>query len=64
MVRNIHCLLFYFYSTENTPMIVGLGKAAQVALSGLQKYSEHMQKIRDYFEKRLKVSLNTLPMIE
>lgn len=37
-------------------MIVGLGKAALVALSGLQKYSEHMQKIRDYFEEKLKVS--------
>uniref|UniRef100_A0A915PPM3 Selenocysteine lyase n=1 Tax=Setaria digitata TaxID=48799 RepID=A0A915PPM3_9BILA len=40
--------------TENTPMIVGLGKAAQVALTGLQEYSEHMEKIRNYFEKRLK----------
>ncbi|EFO20355.1 aminotransferase [Loa loa] len=44
--------------TENTPMIVGLGKAAQVALSRLQEYSEHMQKIRDYFEKRLKEALS------
>ncbi|VDK86396.1 unnamed protein product [Onchocerca ochengi] len=32
----------------------GNQERAQVALSGLQKYSEHMQKIRDYFEKRLK----------
>ncbi|VDN01714.1 unnamed protein product [Thelazia callipaeda] len=40
--------------TENTPMIVGLGKAAQVAFSGLQEFSEHMQKVRNYFERRLK----------
>ncbi|CAG9530991.1 unnamed protein product [Cercopithifilaria johnstoni] len=44
--------------TENTPMIVGLGKAAQVALSGLQEYSKHMQKIRDYFEEQLKEALS------
>ncbi|VDM91815.1 unnamed protein product [Litomosoides sigmodontis] len=39
-------------------MIAGLGKAAQVALSGLQEYSDHMQKIRDYFEEKLKEALN------
>ncbi|KAL3993587.1 Aminotransferase class-V family protein [Acanthocheilonema viteae] len=44
--------------TENTPMIVGLGKAAQVALRGLEEYSGHMQKIRDYFEEQLKEALN------
>ncbi|VIO92829.1 aminotransferase, class V family protein [Brugia malayi] len=49
--------------TENTPLIVGLGKAAQVALSGLQSYSKHMQKIRDYFEKQLKEKLNDEIMI-
>ncbi|VDM22111.1 unnamed protein product [Wuchereria bancrofti] len=49
--------------TENTPLIVGLGKAAQMALNGLQKYSEHMQKIRDYFEKQLKETLNDKIMI-
>lgn len=37
-------------------MIVGLGKAAEVALAGLQQNSKHMQEIRDYFEKLLKVS--------
>uniref|UniRef100_A0A0R3RQY7 Selenocysteine lyase n=1 Tax=Elaeophora elaphi TaxID=1147741 RepID=A0A0R3RQY7_9BILA len=49
--------------TENTPMIVGLGKAAQVALNGLQEYSAHMQKIRDHFEKQLKEALNDDIMI-
>ncbi|KAM3717910.1 Selenocysteine lyase [Dirofilaria immitis] len=43
--------------TENTPMIVGLGKAAQVALNGLQEYSQHMKEIRNYFEKKLKISI-------
>lgn len=36
-------------------MIVGLGKAAEVANSRLTEITEHMQKVRDYFEKRLKV---------
>lgn len=39
--------------TENTPMIIGLGKAAELVTNNLIKYSNHMRTIRDYLEKRL-----------
>ena len=44
--------------TENTPMIIGLGKAAELVTNNLIKYSNHMRTIRDYLEKRLTVRLN------
>lgn len=40
--------------TENTPMIIGLGKAAQLVNENLTIYVTHMRNIRDYLEKRLK----------
>ena len=48
-------LIFIFLRTENTPMIVGLGKAAELVIKNLDKYSSHMREIRDYLEKRLEV---------
>lgn len=39
--------------TENTPMIIGLGKAAELVINNLEKYSSHLKEIRDYLEKRL-----------
>jgi selenocysteine lyase len=39
--------------TENTPMIVGLGKAAELVTINLQVYNEHMKEIRDYLESSL-----------
>jgi selenocysteine lyase len=41
--------------TENTPMIVGLGKAAELVSKNLERYSAHMSEIRDYLERRLVV---------
>jgi selenocysteine lyase len=41
--------------TENTPMIVGLGKAAELITLNLDKYSNHMTQMRNYLELRLKV---------
>lgn len=40
--------------TENTPMIAGLGKAAELVISNLQEYSSHMLSTRLYLEERLK----------
>lgn len=42
--------------TENTPMIVGLGKASQLVIKNLDKFSNHMKEMRDYLEKKLTVN--------
>ncbi|XP_045061743.1 selenocysteine lyase [Coregonus clupeaformis] len=39
--------------TENTPMIAGLGKAAELVNSNLTEYETHMLDTRDYLEERL-----------
>ncbi|XP_027731782.1 selenocysteine lyase [Vombatus ursinus] len=39
--------------TENTPMIAGLGKAAELVNENCDIYEAHMKKIRDYLEERL-----------
>uniref|UniRef100_A0A1A7XP20 Selenocysteine lyase n=1 Tax=Iconisemion striatum TaxID=60296 RepID=A0A1A7XP20_9TELE len=41
------------YSTENTPMIAGLGKAAELVTSNLSNYQSHMESIKLYLEERL-----------
>uniref|UniRef100_A0A8C6S014 Selenocysteine lyase n=1 Tax=Nannospalax galili TaxID=1026970 RepID=A0A8C6S014_NANGA len=39
--------------TENTPMIAGLGKAAELVTENCDAYEAHMRDIRDYLEERL-----------
>ncbi|KAM5229425.1 selenocysteine lyase [Ctenodactylus gundi] len=39
--------------TENTPMIAGLGKAAELVTENCEAYEAHMRDIRDYLEERL-----------
>ncbi|KAE8604571.1 hypothetical protein XENTR_v10014744 [Xenopus tropicalis] len=39
--------------TENTPMIAGLGKAAELVFLHCAVYEAHMRRIRDYLEERL-----------
>ncbi|XP_067395135.1 selenocysteine lyase isoform X2 [Emydura macquarii macquarii] len=39
--------------TENTPMIAGLGKAAELVNKNCEDYEAHMRKVRDYLEERL-----------
>ncbi|XP_067897989.1 selenocysteine lyase isoform X2 [Heterodontus francisci] len=39
--------------TENTPMIAGLGKAAELVVRKLEVYASHMQEVRDYLEEKL-----------
>ncbi|XP_023577822.1 selenocysteine lyase isoform X1 [Octodon degus] len=39
--------------TENTPMIAGLGKAAELVTENCEAYEAHMQDVRDYLEERL-----------
>ncbi|XP_029286103.1 selenocysteine lyase isoform X2 [Cottoperca gobio] len=40
--------------TENTPMIAGLGKAAEMVTSNLSDYESHMRSTKLYLEERLK----------
>uniref|UniRef100_A0A3Q3FCA2 Selenocysteine lyase n=1 Tax=Kryptolebias marmoratus TaxID=37003 RepID=A0A3Q3FCA2_KRYMA len=39
--------------TENTPMIAGLGKAAELVTNNLSDYQSHMQNIKVYLEEQL-----------
>ncbi|KAM9848983.1 selenocysteine lyase [Aulostomus maculatus] len=39
--------------TENTPMIAGLGKAAELVTANVSDYQSHMQNIKLYLEERL-----------
>ncbi|XP_049744508.1 selenocysteine lyase [Elephas maximus indicus] len=39
--------------TENTPMIAGLGKAAELVSENCEAYEAHMREVRDYLEERL-----------
>ncbi|XP_066858891.1 selenocysteine lyase isoform X2 [Anser cygnoides] len=39
--------------TENTPMIAGLGKAAELVSRNWEAYEAHMRDVRDYLEARL-----------
>ncbi|GFO25203.1 selenocysteine lyase [Plakobranchus ocellatus] len=43
--------------TENTPMIAGLGKAAELVCNNLKAYSNHMEDVRDYLEDQLQVTM-------
>ena len=43
----------FFKRTENTPMIIGLGKAAELVIKNLEKYYLNMKDTRDYLESRL-----------
>ena len=44
------------FSTENTGMVAGLGKAAQLVADNVGHYGAHMKEIRDYLELQLEVS--------
>ncbi|XP_036110074.1 selenocysteine lyase [Molossus molossus] len=39
--------------TENTPMIAGLGTAAELVTENCEAYEAHMRDVRDYLEERL-----------
>ncbi|RUS81576.1 hypothetical protein EGW08_010677 [Elysia chlorotica] len=41
--------------TENTPMIAGLGKAAELVFKNLSRYQRHMADVRDYLEAQLQI---------
>ncbi|XP_009322275.1 PREDICTED: selenocysteine lyase [Pygoscelis adeliae] len=45
--------------TENTPMIAGLGQAAELVSKNWEAYEAHMRDIRDYLEARLEALLNS-----
>ncbi|NWI52472.1 SCLY lyase, partial [Calyptomena viridis] len=42
--------------TENTPMIAGLGQAAELVSKNWESYEAHMREVRDYLEARLEAS--------
>ncbi|XP_059678696.1 selenocysteine lyase [Gavia stellata] len=42
--------------TENTPMIAGLGQAAELVSKNWEAYETHMRDVRDYLEARLEAS--------
>ncbi|XP_029471851.1 selenocysteine lyase isoform X1 [Rhinatrema bivittatum] len=42
--------------TENTPMISGLGKAAEMVSQHWEQYEAHMRKVRDYLEEQLEAA--------
>ncbi|XP_008055915.1 selenocysteine lyase [Carlito syrichta] len=44
--------------TENTPMIAGLGKAAELVTQNCEVYEAHMRDIRDYLEERLEAEFD------
>ncbi|XP_063771874.1 selenocysteine lyase isoform X2 [Pseudophryne corroboree] len=44
----------YRPGTENTPMIAGLGKAAELVILHCAEYENHMKGVRDYLEQRLR----------
>lgn len=52
-LNKINFLTRNYLRTENTPMIVGLGKAAELVTKNLEKYSCHLKEIRDYLEEKL-----------
>ncbi|CAM9519278.1 unnamed protein product [Lampetra planeri] len=45
--------------TENTPMIAGLGKAAELVCQHLDEYERHMRQTRDYLEELLLAAFGT-----
>lgn len=46
----------YRPGTENTPMIAGLGKAAELVSLHCTVYENHMRSVRDYMEQRLQTA--------
>ncbi|XP_053453126.1 selenocysteine lyase isoform X2 [Nycticebus coucang] len=44
--------------TENTPMIAGLGKAAELVAQNCEAYAAHMRDVRDYLEERLEAEFD------
>ena len=44
------------FSTENTGMIAGLGKASQLVTDNIDGYKVYMKEVRDYLESQLEVS--------
>lgn len=47
--------------TENVPYIVGLGKAAELALKNIEKENEYVKKLRDMLEEKIS---NSIPNIK
>jgi cysteine sulfinate desulfinase/cysteine desulfurase-like protein len=45
-------------------MIAGLGEAARLVCENLSEYCRHMEEMRDYLEKNLKVYRSTRPKYE
>ncbi len=46
---------FHLFRTENTGLIAGLGKAAELVADHVTTYSSSMSTVRNYLEERLQV---------
>ena len=47
-------------STINTPAIVGMGKAIEIAVEDMQKNNKHISEIRDYFVKEVIANIDEI----
>lgn len=47
-------------STINTPAIVGMGKAIEMAIDGMEKNNAHISTIRDYFVENVLASIDEI----
>ena len=47
-------------STINTPAIVGIGKAIELAVEDMDKNNKHISKIRDYFVKEVMANIDEI----
>jgi hypothetical protein len=55
----MHIIRFFLpHSTENTGMIAGLGKAAEIVVNHVALHRDHMRGVRDYLEEQLEVGIN------
>ncbi|XP_047400920.1 selenocysteine lyase isoform X3 [Sciurus carolinensis] len=50
--------------TENTPMIAGLGKAAELVTENWEAYEAHMRDVRDYLEERLQAEFGRVVLAQ
>ncbi|XP_030876610.1 selenocysteine lyase [Leptonychotes weddellii] len=50
--------------TENTPMIAGLGKAAELVTRNCEAYEAHMRDVRDYLEERLEAEFGRVVLAQ
>ena len=51
---------FLLFRTENTALLAGLGRAAELVADHVSSYSSSMSAVRDYLEEKLQVRTTML----